>query len=92
MDRFAGLNDTAGSASASFNALKTAHAYFTVLTPNATMAWDSGHDYSAALDTDLPEPATLALLAPQAPCQTSQRNAKQEKRRWFRHGIHVPLP
>jgi hypothetical protein len=62
VDRFVGFNDSAGSASAAFDALNTAHAYFTVLTPDATMEWASGHDYSLRAQS-VPEPATLPLLA-----------------------------
>jgi hypothetical protein len=62
VDRFVGFNDSAGSASVAFDALNTAHTYFTVLTPDATMEWASGHDYSLRAHS-VPEPATLALLA-----------------------------
>jgi hypothetical protein len=62
VDRFVGFNDSAGSASVAFDALNTAHAYFTVLTPDATIVWASGHDYSVPAQS-VPEPATLALLA-----------------------------
>lgn len=43
------------------DAIHTAHSYFTVLTPNATMQWASGHDYSLPAQA-VPEPETYALM------------------------------
>lgn len=54
-------NPALGSGSANVDALNTAHTYFTVLTPGASLQWASGHDYSVPTP-GIPEPATLALL------------------------------
>ncbi len=54
-------NPALGSGSANIDALNTAHTYFTVLTPDASVQWASGHDY-AVPSPGIPEPATLALL------------------------------
>jgi hypothetical protein len=43
------------------DALSTAHTYFTVLTPDASLQSASGHDYSVPLLV-VPEPSSLALL------------------------------
>ena len=51
-----------GRVEPAFDALNTAHTYFTVLTPDATMERASGHDYSLRAQS-VPEPATLPLLA-----------------------------
>ena len=55
------FNPALGSGSSNIDALNTAHTYFTVLTPDASMQWASGHDY-AVPSPGVPEPATLALL------------------------------
>jgi len=54
-------NPALGSGSANIDALNTAHTYFTVLTPDASLQWASGHDYAVPAP-GVPEPATLALL------------------------------
>jgi len=51
----------ANSGSGAVDALNTAHTYFTVLTPGASLQSASGHDYSAP--SLVPEPGSLALLA-----------------------------
>lgn len=50
-----------GSGSVNVDAISTAHTYFTVLTPDASVSWASGNDYSVP-SAGVPEPATLALL------------------------------
>jgi len=52
----------AADASAAFDALNTVDSYFTVLTPGATMQWDSGHDYSLPSPAAVPEPEIYAML------------------------------
>jgi hypothetical protein len=52
----------AGGGFAIGDALNTAHSYFTVLTPGATMQWASGHDYNLPPVQAVPEPSTHALL------------------------------
>lgn len=42
------------------DAFHTAHAYYSVVTPGATLAWASGHDYTAP--PAVPEPGTYALI------------------------------
>jgi hypothetical protein len=51
----------ANSGSGLVDALSTAHTYFTVLTPGASLQSTSGHDYSVPLLV-VPEPSSLALL------------------------------
>ena len=55
------FNPALGSGSANIDALNTAHTYFTVFTPDASLQWASGHDY-AVPTPGAPEPATLTLL------------------------------
>jgi hypothetical protein len=55
-------NEAVGSGEVNIDALNTAHSYFTVLTPGASIEWASGNDYSVPLAADAPEPATLVLL------------------------------
>ena len=50
---------TAFASSAQVSALNSAHSYYTVLTPGATLDWASGHDFSLPA---VPEPATWAIL------------------------------
>jgi phospholipase/lecithinase/hemolysin len=50
-----------GSGVVNIDAINTAHTYFTVLTPGASVSWASGNDYSVP-SAGVPEPATLALL------------------------------
>jgi hypothetical protein len=45
------------------DAIHTAHSYFTVLTPNASIEWASGQDYSVpSAAVTVPEPQTYAML------------------------------
>lgn len=50
---------TAFASTALVDALNSAHSYYTVLTPGATLNWASGHDYNLPA---VPEPATWATL------------------------------
>lgn len=50
---------TAFASSAQVSALNSAHSYYTVLTPGATLDWASGHNFSLPA---VPEPATWAIL------------------------------
>ena len=58
----AALTPLASDGSGAFDALNPVHSYFTVLTPGATMEWDSGHDYSLPLTTAVPKPEIYALF------------------------------
>lgn len=51
-----------GPAHVFVDALHTAHSYFTILTPGATMQSASGHDYSLPSVETVPEPSTYALM------------------------------
>lgn len=51
-----------GAGHAFVDAIHTAHSYFTVLTPGATMQWASDHDYSLPPVQAVPEPSTYALM------------------------------
>jgi hypothetical protein len=50
---------TAFASTALVDAINSAHSYYTVLTPGATLNWASGHDYNLPA---VPEPATYATL------------------------------
>ena len=51
-----------GGGQASVGGLNTAHTYFTVLTPGATILALSGHNYALPAANGVPEPRTWAIL------------------------------
>ena len=51
-----------GAGHAFVDAIHSAHSYFTVLTPGATMQWASDHDYSLPSVQAVPEPSTYVLM------------------------------
>ena len=57
-----GYTQPSGGGSASVDALNTAHTYFTVLTPGATIEALSGHDYALPAANGVPEPDVWAML------------------------------
>lgn len=51
-----------GNATASANAMNTSLLFFDVLTPGVSIVWNSGHDYSSAPVSAVPEPSSLLFL------------------------------